>query len=560
MCTIPHTPTLNRRQLMQAAGVVAAGVVAASALSSDRAHASTAVVPHMDAAGFDDPVSPTWLVGDHHVHTVYSHDAKYLQSQQLDKAQEYGVDVLTFTEHSNWGHANGGGALNSHRDITLARAARPDMLIFQGLEWYIPAAEHASVIVAPGLNEARILRQFELLWDGKLNKWEKPEPDTGQAADWEPKARQAIKWLAAQKRAGFIDDVLVLANHPSRLGYDSPHEMRGWRDADPEIMIGMEGAPGAQASAFGLNRSPNNQRGEYENSPSRFSFAGFPAEAYTTRGGFDWVTSVVGGMWDSMLAEGKPFWITTNSDNHLTAMDTMRVGDFPSGSPWNTDQGLDSFTRAGRRADPIETGSPQGGSDYWPGQFSRTHIGADARTYGSVMAAMRAGRMWVDHGHLINGLDVRVRPVGHAGPGRGMGSTLTVPRGTDVELTITIRPTTTENFAGILPKLAHVDIIRGLVTGPVSDPDAITTPGTRVHEQIDTTGTTGQISLTRTFTSVDTSFYLRLRGSDGNRGGVGPLGATVDPRGPIAHGGGADEGNPWIDTWFYSNPVFITVV
>lgn len=548
MCT-PQTPMrVSRRQLMSAGALVAAGLVAGPTSYATRASA---------APGIDDPQDLAWLVGDHHVHTVYSHDAKYLQTQLLDKAAEYGVDVIAFTEHSNWGHANMGGALNSQRDIAAARAARPQMLIFQGLEWYIPAAEHASILVAPGPNEARILRQFELMWDGKLNGWEKPAPASNQAVEWEPKARAAIEWLAAQKKAGFIDDVVVLANHPSRLGIDSPHEMRGWRDAAPEIVIGMEGAPGAQASAVSAFADASSQRGEYENSPSEFSFPGFPAETYKTRGGFDWVSSVVGGQWDSMLAEGKPFWITSNSDNHLTVKDTMRIGDFPSGEGWDGGASLNNFNKAGRRPDPVAAGTPQNGSDFWPGQFSRTHIGARTRNYADVLEAMRAGRMWVDHGHLIASLDFRLRPVGHTGPGKVMGSTLAVASGSDVELLITIKPTTAPNANGTVPQLAHVDIIKGLVTGPVADQDTFTAPHTKVEERIETSALTGEIVLKRTFSNVTEPFYVRLRGSDGARSGVGPMGAQVDPQGPIPHGPG--EGDPWADTWFYANPIFVEI-
>ena len=72
------------------------------------------------------------------------------------------------------------------------------------------------------------------------------DPATRTPPRNEAHAVKALKWLAEQRRCGYVDDVLVLANHPLRLGIDSPHEMRGWRDAAPGIMIGMEGAPGAQ--------------------------------------------------------------------------------------------------------------------------------------------------------------------------------------------------------------------------------------------------------------------------------------------------------------------------
>ncbi|MFB7914534.1 hypothetical protein [Streptomyces sp. NPDC056061] len=53
-------------------------------------------------------------------------------------------------------------------------------------------------------------------------------------------------------------------------------------------------------------------------------------------------------------------------------------------------------------------------------------------------------------------------------------------------------------------------------------------------------------------------FYLRLRGSDGKRHGRGFLGAAIDPHGPLPHEPG--RGNPWLDTWFHTNPVFVDVV
>jgi hypothetical protein len=102
------------------------------------------------------------------VHSVYSHDAKYTFSQLAMRAAQFGLDWMVFTEHSNFGHANAGGALAEHAEVVKARAENPRLLIFQGLEWYIPAAEHATVFTAPGPGEADVLRAFELAYDGKL--------------------------------------------------------------------------------------------------------------------------------------------------------------------------------------------------------------------------------------------------------------------------------------------------------------------------------------------------------------------------------------------------------
>ncbi|WP_323959840.1 PHP domain-containing protein [Arthrobacter sp. JZ12] len=274
----------NRRAILRSAAILAGAGATATAT------AGAAFGAPGGGQRRNDP-QLTWLVGDHHVHTQYSHDAKYLIQHQLDAARKYGVDWLAFTEHSNFGHANNGGAVNSNREIREQRAANKDLLIFQGLEWYIPAAEHGSVLVAPGPNEVDLLRTFELVWDGKLNGWEKPAPGSTAEGLAERKAAEAIAWLAEQRRTGYIDDVLVLANHPMRLGIDSPHELRAWRDAAREVMIGMEGAPGAQGSGISQFTVPGDQRGEYTNAPSQYSFAGYPADAYRPYGGFDWATA-----------------------------------------------------------------------------------------------------------------------------------------------------------------------------------------------------------------------------------------------------------------------------
>ena len=50
--------------------------------------------------------------------------------------------------------------------------------------------------------------------------------------------------------------------------------------------------------------------------------------------------------------------------------------------------------------------------DFWPGFYSRTHVGAAKRSYLSVMEGLRASRVWVDHGALLKGIDVRVREAG----------------------------------------------------------------------------------------------------------------------------------------------------
>ncbi|MCX4885106.1 PHP domain-containing protein [Streptomyces sp. NBC_00847] len=530
---------VSRRQLMRRAGLFGAAFALGGA-------ATPAVAATGRGLGGHDP-RLAYLVGDHHVHSVYSHDAKYTFSQQARAAAKYGLDWMVFNEHSNFGHASYGAALE-HKEILKARADNPRQLIFQGLEWYIPAAEHCTVFAAPGPHEVDLLTQFELAYDGKLLGYDKGGAADTDTARNEAHAVRAIKWLAEQRRSGYVDDVLVLANHPLRLGIDSPHEMRNWRDAAPEIMIGMEGAPGAQGAAIPGWRGSTSIRGEYENKPSAQSWAGYPADAYLTYGGFDWATATVGGLWDSMLAEGRLFSITTNSDNHRTVFDTWKNGDWPAGQ---------NFDNTGKLPDPVNTDTPQPGSDFWPGEFSRTHVGVTRYGYRAVMAGLRAGRVWLDHGHLLDGLDVRVKRDCDAGRGVTLGGRLRVRRGEKITLYVTVTTASRPNPQGILPELAHVDVIRGAVRGRVTDRDTWKAPDTKVVQTKDVAGRKGTYTLRIPLTAGDESFYVRLRGSDGNRHGAGYLGASTDPNGPIPHEPG--NGDPWADTWFYSNPVFVDV-
>jgi hypothetical protein len=532
---------VSRRGLLRRAGLFGAafalGSSATPALAADGASG---------LLGGEDP-RLAYLVGDHHIHSVYSHDAKYTFSQLAAAGAKYGLDWMVFTEHSNFGHADFGAALE-HQEILDARAENPRQLIFQGLEWYIPAAEHCTVFTPPGRNEVDLLTRFERAYDGKLLGYDKGGPADADTARNEAHAVKALKWLAEQRRSGYVDDVLVIANHPMRLGIDSPHEMRAWRDAAPGIMIGMEGAPGAQGAAIPGWRGATSIRGEYENKPSAQSWPGYPADAYLTYGGFDWATATVGGLWDSMLAEGRLFSVTTNSDAHRIVFDTWKNGDWQPGQTFDT---------TGKLPDPVNTDTPQPGSDFWPGQFSRTHVGVTRYGYRAVMAGLRAGRVWLDHGHLLDGLEVRLKRDDDRGRGVTLGGRLRVRKGERLTLNVTVTTASRPNPQGTVPQLAHVDVIRRAVRGPVADRDTWKAPDTRVVRSQDVSGRTGTYTLRIPLTAGEESFYVRLRGSDGNRHGTGYLGASVDPHGPVPHPPG--DGDPWADTWFYSNPVFVDV-
>lgn len=519
----------SRRSLLRRAGLLGAGITAGSVL----AQATPAA-----AAGGRRTGGFLWLAGDHHIHTQYSNDGKYRVVDQVRQGAKHGMDWMVITDHGNATHAKI-GVEKVNPDIREARDAYEDTLVFQGLEWNIPAAEHGTVFVHPGKNEVSVLKQFENDYDGSV----KGASDSTPAN--EALAIAGLDFLADQVRRRKVKDALMLANHPARRGVDSPHEIRAWRDAtgrDHRIAVGFEGAPGHQAAGIAAPLGMGRARGIYDNNPSANSFPGYPLESYRTWGGFDWMTSTVGGLWDSLLAEGRPWWITANSDSHQVYTDTAVRG------------GPDSdYAANGKHTDPVYGGKidiTQG--DYWPGQYSRTHVGADGFSYAAVMDGIRAGRIWVDHGGLISALDVRV-----TGGRRWatLGGALHVRKGTNVTLTVDVALAGGPNWAGFVPKLARVDVIQGDVTGPVADKDTFTAPTARVVKSYEVNKSTGTVRLTYDLGKVDHPVYVRLRGTDGNRTAVGPMGAAVDPAGPAIDVVG--DADPWRDLWFYSNPVWV---
>jgi hypothetical protein len=161
----------------------------------------------------------------------------------------------------------------------------------------------------------------------------------------------------------------------------------------------------------------------------------------------------------------------------------------------------------------------------------------------------------VDHGQLVDGVDVRL--VRRHGQSATLGGRLRVRRRERLELRVTVTTASRPNFHGEVPELAHVDVIRGAVRGPSQDRDAWRAPDTRVVTSVDTAGRAGRYTLRIPIEAGRDPFYLRLRGSDGRRNGPGLLGRTIDPHGPLAHPRG--DGDPWLDTWLYTNPIFVDV-
>ncbi|RJK96834.1 PHP domain-containing protein [Vallicoccus soli] len=529
--------SVSRRRFLAGVGATGAAAVVAGPGAAAPASAAEAQVRTTNAWG-----PRRYLAGDHHIHTTYSPDAMYEVATQVAQARRYGLDWVVMTDHGGVAHQK----LSIDQitpEIEAARRAFKDVLVYQGLEWNIPGAEHATVFLPPGRRTVEVLKAFEGAYDGGILA------DTGVIArstssEGEPYALEALRFLEAQVLSGRVPIALMLANHPARRGIDSPHELRGWRDSAPGVAIGMEGAPGHQAAGIPVEQGGlGDDRGYYGGAPSPDSFPGYdPTEdenPYRTYGGFDWMTAKLGGVWDSLLAEGRGWWVTATSDSHQVHLDT-RV------------QGPLDFEQYGQKGAPVETGTPQVRGDFWPGFYSSTVVGSRSRAYVDLMRGLQAGEVLAVHGRVIDGLDLRVRSLGE-GDRRGvtLGGRTYVRRGDDVEVTATVHLAGGPNFSGEIPRLAKVDLIAGPVTGPAVDRDTMTAPGTQLVDTFEVPSRRrGTFRVKYVFRDVDGPFYLRLRGSDGNR-------LTADG-GPVQDVPG--DADPWSDLWFYANPVFVDVL
>jgi predicted metal-dependent phosphoesterase TrpH len=455
----------------------------------------------------------TWLAGDHHIHTRYSPDGQYEIGRQVAAAAQHGLSWCVITDH--------GGPMHdkvllrrAYPELVVARKEHPGMTVFQGLEWNVPAAEHASVILPPTPDEASLIAEFEARYD-QLNISRRGTP-----ANTEAHAIAAIRHLQS-----LVPRPVFIANHPARRGRNSPAELRNWAEAGPDVARGFEAAAGHQAATLaGL------VRGHYEKKPTRDSWPGYPPESYRTHGGYDWYVTRVGGLWDSLLGEGRPWFITANSDSHRHYTDHS----VPNQA---------TYLVRGYVTPTTQQAEKTGNMDFWPGEYTKTWVFAASSGPLDILDAIRAGNMFPVHGDLVDRLELTATTAEAAAP---MGGSLLLNRpGQEVSLSIRLRVPDGPNHAGRRPVLHHVDLISGEVSGPAADRQSMTNPTTRVVARFEASGFRREgpyLVRSHRFTNVRRSFYVRLRGT--NRDLLEP---ELDPL----------TINPWDDLWFYSNPVMI---
>lgn len=447
-----------------------------------------------------------WRAGDHHVHSEYSvgwddttapptpilaGDAIYPIRQNVAQAQAHGLEWMVSTDHGGPNHAR----LNlddAYPDLLEARHQYPGMIVFYGMEFDTPGADHSALILPHTHDEAHRLYALEQTY-AKREAWPRdPDRDT---PDRMIDALEAMRDMSPPP--------VLIAHHPSRSatgagewGRDDPAELRAWNDTAPNVAVGMEGSPGHQAATLTPFGAPNL-------TAARASYRRHP-----TYGGYDQMTAQLGGFWDSMLAEGRRWWITASSDSH---------------KHWR-----------------------EGGADFWPGEYSKTwvHAPADAN---ALLDAVRAGHVFVTTGDLIDELALELEADSGART-ELPGQTLRLDRPAHVTLRLEVRDPDTENFGGRNPRLNRIDVIRGDVTGHHHDPD------TARHAHVEVIARFGPadweqegelIRIELDMGLIRRDGYIRLRGTNTNE-----LEPAADPLGE----------NPWDDLWFYTNPVFVEMV
>jgi hypothetical protein len=239
-----------------------------------------------------------------------------------------------------------------------------------------------------------------------------------------------------------------------------------------------------------------------------------------TYGGADPYTTKVGGVWDALLGEGRPFWIFGDSDFH----------------------------------NPEE--------EFWPGEYTQDHTWVPDFTSQGIVDGLRSGRSFSAMGQLINELDFRAT---RGSASATTGGTLQAAAGDSVTVTIRFK-SPAKNYNNVTPVVDHVDLIVGDVTGMI-DPSSpefaanTTNLSTHVEQRVTswTTDAEGFSVATATIPDIHSDMYLRLRGTNMGVGVKGQTDAEGNPLMDTKAKGTNTAAKAWADLWFYSNPIFIDV-
>lgn len=483
--------------------------------------------------------------------------------------------------------------------VTEYLSGQKNLPVFLGMESVVAGHEHTSMSVISGqvvgkngavgpgsyvpIGDATALAQWSYCFDrgdtdnsrgGAANNWDCSVPgiDNSSNPDWKANAAklfpaggvgsgvrghqktvQALEWMEAYHpyASYYVPAHLERAgpfNPDGNNGFNIEH-LRNFNNAAPKVAFGFETQPGHGAS---------DNRGEY--SPDRNSIGGVRVDSVgsTTWGGTGVYGSLVGGVWDALLGDGRSFWFFASSDWHNRG----------------------SFAPDDRRST----------QDFYPGEYQRDFVMVreTSREKGTIatpqeiVEGLRSGNSWTSSGQLIDRLayvacsDSRFKGENGAAELEAialqaakdgtevninancavMGERLKVKQGDDVVVAIVVRDPASTSFSPYTfpnpsllqvnktqplnqPELDHFDVIRGLVTGAkkpsspeysgqwpdnwVDNPDLNTVPAGAKNTSAGVIKTFGDgtwksegeyKSATFRLSNVQARQYLRLRGTN----------------------------------------------
>lgn len=517
-----------------------------------------------DSPKVDDPLanlpqSPAgrWVKGDHHVHSTLTDGYEDLITT-LDKSYHFGADFIFSTDHSGFGGwyigndlyrlmLDGSRIENPYgppHDYEWAKTFADQKLddgkpqgnevTYNAIEAYRQnkLEDGQYLLFGLELTVKSVHEAHSTAWFPEEDGWRTVDEFNSLCAGGYPGTpgdREYMLWCL-----DYIEerDGIWLMNHPSRKHRQNEEErrfvglsigdLRQFNDHIPATFVGMEGAPGHHIDDRG--------RGYYREEPVYLDeYTEEYGIAYhgRTYGGFDFMTSRIGGVWDALLSEGRRFFITANSDFH---------------------------TR---------------NRDFWPLEYSATHSFLKEESMEGIAQSLRDGKMYVNQGRLVEDLYFVARSR-ETNQHAWMGEELVVPAGQKVDIIMTMKSPELHNvneFDIENASLSFVDLIAGKVGEKIG-------PGHPDYEKpfVDTSEVVatferggdnwiqeadGTIKLTYTINNLEEDMYFRLRGSNNPKGTE----LFVD-----------EEGNPmldldkegsmellaWNDRWVYSNPIFVS--
>lgn len=248
--------------------------------------------------------------------------------------------------------------------------------------------KHTSLTIIPGLEwnippfmgreHATVLLPDSSQLQRNLSVFRGRYDSWGQRSEKLLSAKDALNWL---NKNAWVEGIapVVIYNHPSRKveqTEENKHDLLLWRSFN-DLVIGFSGAPGHQ-------RKREDDNGSYE-------------QKEKTINGWDPSIAIIGGEWDQLLQEG------------------LRV----------------SAARAASDFHNLKM-------DYWPCQFSSTHLFAENNSHNQVLLALQKGNFWAQHGRVLDKIDFSVSTFSPALKTAHMGETLILSSEKSINVTLSL--------------------------------------------------------------------------------------------------------------------------